>query len=285
MSEEHSNPSILVMSEEVAKILDVEIKPYDKSRTKAVTADGKEVQNVLVFAVVNVTLGNHTLKKVRVQVFKNASNPCLIGRDVLAVHPETKSHFDALMNTQECECSTQQSGSTQEESKQLKDELREYLKTGKITKCKNKHCDRSSEDDGDEMDDILNDNSNVKGCWAKNKSRIDNEAINTKVPINMDRKMCKSKINNSIEKRTSIVENIYDCSRDHNCDASRREINALECPTVPANTPKEEIIFIRALDIILEDSNSEEELLTSEDEAMVISPNSSVSEHHKPKGR
>ena len=95
-------------------------------------------------------------------VFKNASNPCLIGRDVLAVHPETKTQFNALMNTQECECSNQQSCNTEQSSKQLNDELREYLKTGKITKCKNKHCDRSSEDDGDEMDDILNDNSNTK---------------------------------------------------------------------------------------------------------------------------
>ena len=122
MSEEHSNPSILVMSEEVAKILDVEIKPYDKSRTKAVTADGKEEQNVLGFAEVNVTLGNHTLEKVRMLVFKNASNPCLIGRDVLAVHPETKTQFNALMNTQECECSTQQSNNTQQSSKQVNDE-------------------------------------------------------------------------------------------------------------------------------------------------------------------
>ena len=40
----------------------------------------------------------------------------------------------------------------------------------------------------------------------KNKSRIDHDAINTKVHINMARKL--SKINNSIEKRTSIVENV-----------------------------------------------------------------------------
>ena len=54
---------------------------------------------MLGFAEVNVTLGNHTLEKVRMLVFKNASNPCLIGRDVLAVHPETKIQFNALMNT------------------------------------------------------------------------------------------------------------------------------------------------------------------------------------------
>ena len=52
------------------------------------------------------------------------------------------------------------------------------------------------------------DNSNVKGCWAKNKSRID-EAINTKVAINMDRKICKSKINNSIEKRMYTIIETY----------------------------------------------------------------------------
>ena len=80
------------------------------------------------------------------------------------------------MNTKKCECSNQQS------SKQLNDDRREYLKTGKINKCKSKHCDRSSDDDGYEMDDILNDNSNVKGCWSKKKSRIDQEAINTKFP-------------------------------------------------------------------------------------------------------
>ena len=40
-------------------------------------------------------------------------------------------------------------------SKEPNDELREYLKTGK-NKCKNKNCDRSSDDDGDEMDGILN---------------------------------------------------------------------------------------------------------------------------------
>ena len=65
-----------------------------------------------------------------------------------------------------------------------------------------KYCDKSSEDDGDEMEELMYDNSNVKGCWSKNKSRIDQDAINTKGPINMERKMCMLKINNSIEKRT-----------------------------------------------------------------------------------
>ena len=73
----------------------------------------------------------------------------------------------------------------------------------------------------------------------------------------MDRKMCSSKINNSIDKRTSIFDNFYDCSKDHNCDANRKEINSLDYPKTPANTPKEEIILIRALDVIIEDSSSE----------------------------
>ena len=62
---------------------------------------------------------------------------------------------------------------TQQTSKDLNDELREYLKMGKINKYKTKHLDKSIEDDGDEMDDLMNDNANVKGCWSKNKTRID----------------------------------------------------------------------------------------------------------------
>ena len=167
-------------------------------------------------------------------------------------------------------------------SKDLDDELREYLKTGKINKCKTKHCDKSSEDDGDEMDDLMHDNANVKGCWSKNKAKIDKESINTKVPINMDRKMCASKINNSIEKRTSIIENIYDCSKDHHCDANKKEINAIDYPVTPATTPTQEIILIRALEIVIEESESDEEESASEDEAMVISPDNSV--NIKPRG-
>ena len=81
----------------------------------------------------------------------------------------------------------------QQTSKDLNDELREFLKTGKIKNCKTKRCDKSSEDDGDEMYDLMHDNANVIGCWSKNKAKIDNESINTNVPINMDRKMCASK--------------------------------------------------------------------------------------------
>ena len=257
---------ISVISEEVAKILNIDIKPYDKSKIKAVTADVKEVKDILGFAEVDVTIGQ-TLEKVKMLVFKNTTNPCLVGRDVLAVHPVTKANFEALIIND---------APVQPLGKDLNDELREYLRTGKIHKCKSKHCDKSSENDGDEMEDLMNNNSNAKGCWSKNKSRIDQDAINSKVPINMDRKMCASKINNSIEKRTSIIENIYDCNKDHHCDNNRKEINALDYPATPAATPTEGNIFIQALEIIIEDSDNSEEELISEDKSMVISPDNSI---------
>ena len=62
------------------------IRPYDKSKIKAVTADEKEVRDILGFAEVDVILGNNKVEKVRMLVFKNSTNPCLIGRDVLATH-------------------------------------------------------------------------------------------------------------------------------------------------------------------------------------------------------
>ena len=151
--------AISVISEEVARILNIEFKPYDKSRIKAITADGKEVKDILGFANVDVTLGNKTLEKVRMLVFKNSTNRCLIGRDVLAVHPITKANFEALMSNED---------PTQLSSKDLNDEFKENLKTGKVNKCKTKHCDKSSKNDGDEMEDLMYDNLNVKGCWSKN---------------------------------------------------------------------------------------------------------------------
>ena len=56
-----------------------------------------------------------------------------------------------------------------------------------------------------------------------------------------------------------MIENIYDCSKDHNCDANRKEINALDYPSTPATTPTEGTIFIRALEIIKEDLDNSEE--------------------------
>ena len=167
--------SITVINEDVAKAIGAEIKPYDQNKIKAVRADGKEVKNILGFAEVDVILGNQKLEKVNVLVFKNATNPCLIGRDVLATHPDIKHHFDAIMGK------------------------RTQSLNQNTSSCKTRHGDRSSDDDYDEMDDKLNDNSAAKGCWSKNKTKIDNDSIQTKVPVNMDRKVCKTKVNNSME--------------------------------------------------------------------------------------
>ena len=92
--------AISVISEEEARILNIEIKPYDKSKIKAVTADGTEAKDSLGFAEVDATLGNQALEKVKMLVFKNSTNPCLVGRDVLSVHPVTKANFEALMNNE-----------------------------------------------------------------------------------------------------------------------------------------------------------------------------------------
>ena len=73
------------------------------------------------------------------------------------------------------------------------------------------------------------------------------------------------KINSLIEKRTSIIENIYDCSKDHHFNANKKEINALDYPVTPATKPTQEIILIRALEIVIEDSENEGEVSASEE--------------------
>ena len=151
--------TISVISENVAKAIPAEVKPYDWTKIKAITADGKEVQDVSGFAEVEVFLGNQKLEKVKKLVFKNATNPCLIGRDVLASHPDTKHHFVALMGR--------------------KLPMRWMgIEVPKQSVCNTRHCDRSSDDDYDEMDDKFSDNSATKGCLVKNKTKID-EGIQT----------------------------------------------------------------------------------------------------------
>ena len=105
------------------------------------------------------------------------------------------------------------------------------------------------------MDILKYDSSDVKGCWTKNKKKID-DPISTRVPVNMDRTMCKTRINNSIEKRKSTIENIYNCGNDHQCDANTQQINALDYPRTPATTPVDGIIVIRAIELLLEDAAS-----------------------------
>ena len=86
-----------VISEETEKRAGLKIKPYDNSKIRVITVGGKEVPDVAGFMEANVTLDNHKLKGVRMIVFKRATNPCLIRRDVLAVHPTTQDYFLAMM--------------------------------------------------------------------------------------------------------------------------------------------------------------------------------------------
>ena len=119
---------------------------------------------MLGFAEADVILGNQKLEKVKMLVFKSLTNPCLIGRDVLATHPYTKQHFEALM------------GHIQTP----------IIPTATQKSCKTKHCDRNSFDDYVDEMDRMQDNSKPKGCWSKNKTMISPEGIQTKVPVNMD---------------------------------------------------------------------------------------------------
>ena len=86
-----------VISEETAKRAGLKINPYDHSKIRVITADDKEVPDVPGYVETDVTLDDHKLKGVRMIVFKRASNPCLIGRDVLSVHPTTQEHFLDMM--------------------------------------------------------------------------------------------------------------------------------------------------------------------------------------------
>ena len=79
-----------VISEETAKRAGLKVNPYDSTKVRVITADGKEVPDVPGYVEADVTLDNYRLKGVKMIVFKRATNPCLIGRDVLAVHPSTQ---------------------------------------------------------------------------------------------------------------------------------------------------------------------------------------------------
>ena len=132
----------------------------------------------------------------------------------------------------------------------------------------------SSDDDHDELDDKLNDNSAAKGCWAKNKTKIDGESLQTKVPVIIERNICRTKINNSMEKRTSTIENVYNCNNDHQCESKQEETNALQYP----KSEEEQAIFICVIDLIIENEEMHHSSLITSDESMVISPNTTINE-------
>ena len=89
--------AISVISEETVKRAGLNVYPSDKNKVRVMTADGKEVQDVPGYEEADITLGEHQLKGVKMLFFKRATNPCLIGRDLLAVHPSTKDHYQAMM--------------------------------------------------------------------------------------------------------------------------------------------------------------------------------------------
>ena len=68
----------------------------------------------------------------------------------------------------------------------------------------------------------------------------------------------KTKIENAVERKCltkSTIESFYACDRDHDCASNHQhQINSIEGPITPATTPTE-IILIRALDILLEETN------------------------------
>ena len=188
-----------VISEETAKRAGLKVNPYDRSKIRAITEDGKEVPDVPGYVEADVTLENNRLKGVKIIVFKRATNPCLIGREVLSVHPSTQDHFLAMMGLKKPKVPTTLPINHFEE------------REGFPLECKD----------------------------SENKHRAP----------------CKTRIENAIERKClkkSIIESFYDCDRDFDC-ASNYQINSIEGPITPATTPTE-IILIRALDILLEET-------------------------------
>ena len=58
-----------VISEDTARTIGTKISPYDKTRIIAMTADGKEVKDVLGFADIEVTQRSQKLTDARILVF------------------------------------------------------------------------------------------------------------------------------------------------------------------------------------------------------------------------
>ena len=238
----------------------LEIRPFNKAKVKVVTADGNELKDLLGFVEADIIQGNRKLENLKMLVFKSLTNPCLIGREVLAKHPDTKQHFEALMGIK-------QSPIIQTNRKETP--------TQKV--CKTRHCDRSSDDDFYDEMDRTQDNSKTKGRWSKYKTMISPEGIQTKVPVNMDRQACKTRVNNSVEKRTLKIENVYNCGNDHKCDENSNEINAIDCPE---NTIEEEeqLMLVCAIDLLINEQEPMISSLITSDESMAISPNSTINE-------
>ena len=129
---------------------------------------------------------------------------------------------------------------------------------------------------------MMYDNSATKGCWAKNKTLI-GEGIQTEVLVKMDRKLCKTMVKNSIEKRPSTIKNVYNCENDHQFNPSRNEINVIvDCPNEEPSA--EQIIFVCGIDLVINYQELMQSSLITPDESIVISPNTTINEsRHEPK--
>ena len=92
----------------------------------------------------------------------------------------------------------------------------------------------------------------------------------------MDRSVCKTKINNSTEKRTSTIESVYNCNNDHNCETNYDEVNSIECPE-----SDDQAILICAIDLIIEDQEMLNSSLITSDESMIMSPNTTIDKSMK----
>ena len=177
------------------------MNPYDSFKIRVITAVGKAVPDVPGYVEADVTLDNYRLKGIKMIVFKRATNPCLIGRDVLSVNPSTQDHFLAIMG----------------------------LKKPKVLTT-----------------------------LPINRNNEEELPIECTDHENEYRAPCETRIENAIDRKCltiSTIESFYDCDpdRDHDC-ASKHQINSIEGPITPATTSTE-IILIRAVDILLEETN------------------------------
>ena len=88
VSVQYTGAAISVIIDNVAKAVGAEVKLCDRTKIKSITVDGKELRDILGFTEVDMILGNQKLVKVKMLVFKNVTNPCLIGMDVAILLPD-----------------------------------------------------------------------------------------------------------------------------------------------------------------------------------------------------
>ena len=77
-----------------------------------------------------------------------------------------------------------------------------------------------------------------------------------------------------MERRTSTIKNVYNCSNDHQCESNENEVNSVECP----EAEEDPNILIFAIDLIIQDQNMINSSLITSDESMVISPNNTINQ-------